>query len=75
MAPDLKTLAIMCVGGVAGVYFARRAGVLSDVLLSQDTQAPILSIPEMGLGRGKNNLANSSYIAPALVAVAAYYYM
>ena len=73
MASDLKSLAAMIVGGVAGVYIARKKGIFPRVFMDLSTAEPVITLPEAGLGTGTDNLPNTAYLVPAAVAVGAYF--
>ena len=73
MASDLKTLAIMIGGAIGGVYVARQSGVMSEIFRDLSFKDAIIKAPALGLGVGKDNINNTTYMIPAAIAIGAYF--
>lgn len=75
MPSDLKSLAVMVAGSIAGIYAVRQMQIMPDVFRDLTYKDAIIKVPELGLGNGKDNLHNTLYMIPAAVAVGAYFLM
>lgn len=73
MATDLKSLAVMVAGGFLAVGAMRN--IKPDLFGATGYKDAIIKLPEFGLGVGKNNINNTTYLVPAAVAAAAYFLM
>lgn len=73
MPSDIKSLAVMIAGGVLGVGLIRSAEVFPDVFNKRDLEPSLIKLPVAGMGVGKDDLPNTTYIVPAAIAIGAYF--
>ena len=73
MASDLKNIAVMVAGSIAGIYAVRQMQIMPGVFRDLTYKDALIKVPEVGLGNGKDNLHNTLYMVPAAVAVGAYF--
>lgn len=75
MPADIKNLAVMIAGAIGGIYVIRKMDVMPEIFNNLTYSNTIVKAPELGLGRGKDNLPNTTYLIPAAVAVGAYFFL
>lgn len=71
----MRDIAIMTAGAVAGVFAARKFGLLPSLRTVDTTNRAQFGIPAMGVPVGTDNLSYSIPLAHAAAAFAVYKYL